>query len=215
METQNTFLCTRNIFVFCKMFDYDYINDCDKEIELFEITFHRPILFVICIFAIILSMISVLNYLTKFVKNARGKIEYTILFLFVTLWFMLLLADRCLIYYIALPGKLIIFAETIVKVLLSFSLLNCSLIDYFNHKVKTKHYIIKPLLVYLVAGVFVALLIGSYFASNIFFEIIYLVGVYLPIIASVILYFISSIKANTSKICLVLFLCIATFLFGI
>lgn len=209
----NTLLCSRNIFVFCKMFNFDYINECTKEIELFDITFHRPILFLICIFAIIMSFSSIWNCVTKFIKDARGRFEYTSLFFISTLWYILLLADRCIIYYVELPGTFLIFIETLTKVLLSFSFLNCSLIDYFNHKVSLKKYITKTIIVYLISLLFVCLLITSYFISNIVFEIVYLIGVYVPLIASFVLYFISSIRAQCSRICLLILLIINFILF--
>lgn len=210
----NTLLCSKNIFVFCKMFDFEYINECSKELELFDITFHRPILFLICSFAIILSLSSVWNCLTKFISDARGKFEYTFFFIISTIWYLLIIADRCLIYYIYLPGKLIIFTETIVKIIFSFSLLNCSLIDYFNHKVSTKKYIFKPIIIYTISLIFIALLIASYFISVIFFEIVYVIGVYLPLIISILFYFISTFKTKHSKIFLLFFLLISCIMFS-
>ena len=215
MQTNTeTLLCERNIFVFCKMFNYDYINDCSKEIELFGITFYRPILFLICILAIILSLSSFYNSLTKFGKHMRGKVEYAILHLLSAVWFLLLMADRCLVYYIELPGTIVILSETSVKILLVFSFLNCSLIDFFNVQLQKVKYCIKPIAVYCLAFISIALLLTGYFISVLFFEIVYLISVYLPIGLGIILYFISSIFMCRERLITVLLLTINVLLFS-
>ena len=99
-ETE-TLLCKENIFVFCKLFGYDYINDCDKDIELFGITLYRPVLLLICGLAIILELSALWNVLTKFNKHMDGKIEYTLLHCFACLWYTMLMIDRYIVYYIS------------------------------------------------------------------------------------------------------------------
>ena len=208
---QQTLLCSRNIYVFCKMFDYDYINNCDKEVEIFGVTLHRPLLFLICTLSVLLGLSALWNVLTKFNNHMNGKIELTLFNCFSTLWFITVIMDRCIVYYIDFSGEMIILAETSVKVMTVFSFLSCSLIDIFTHFIIKLPYFIKQLIVYLIGIVCVGLLLASSQLSILFFEIVYLISVYLPLTCGVVLFFISTISYCKEKLLLLICFTIKTF----
>ena len=211
INEQQTLLCSRNIYVFCKMFDYDYINNCDKEVEILGVTLHRPLLFLICTLSVLLGLSALWNVLTKFNNHMNGKVELTLFNCFSTLWFVTVIMDRCIVYYIDFSGEMIILTETSVKVMTVFSFLSCSLIDIFNHFIIKIPYFIKQLIVSVIGIVCVGLLLASSQLSILFFEIVYLISVYLPLICGVMLFFISTIAYCKEKLFLLICFTIKTF----
>ena len=143
----------------------------------------------------------------------NGKVEFTLFNSFSTLWFVTVILDRCIVYYIDFSGEMIILLETSVKVMTVFSFLSCSLIDIFTHFIVKFPYFIKQLIIYFIGICCVGMLLASSQLSILFFEIVYLVSVYLPLICGILFFFLSTIAYCKHKLFLVICFTLSVLLF--